>query len=126
MTASIGEGIDIGGAASSVGQWGIVVTLLGIIVTLIRIQITRTEQREVAARDDCEAKIAAAVAPLEHEIARLRRLLGVVSRAIVSTNPDLARYLRVDGIEPPDSPATPAAGIPVTRRVDSPPDSSQA
>ena len=119
MTASIGEGIDIGGAASSVGQWGIV-------VTLIRIQITRTEQREVAARDDCEAKIAAAVAPLEHEIARLRRLLGVVSRAIVSTNPDLARYLRVDGIEPPDSPATPAAGIPVTRRVDSPPDSSQA
>ena len=53
-------------------------------------------------------------------------LLGVVSRAIVSTNPDLARYLRVDGIEPPDSPPTPGAGIPVTRRVDSPPDSSQA
>lgn len=110
-TLSVADGFDIGEAASGIGQTGLVVTLLSIIVVLIRIQITRTEQREAAARDDCDGRIHAAVEPLDAEIARLRRLLGIVAIAIHETHPDLSRYLRLDGIDPAP---TPARGVPVT------------
>jgi hypothetical protein len=111
------DGIDIGATASAVGQWGIVLSLLTIIVALIRIQITRTEAREVIARDDCDARVAQAIAPVAQEVLRLRRLLGVVSTVIAPTHPELAEYLRVDGIDNP----TPARGVPITVVVEPPP-----
>lgn len=84
----------------AVGQTGVVVVLVGMIATLFRLLIKRTEDREKQSRAECDERIAREVVHHEAEIRRLRMLLGVVSRTVTGTHPELAAYLRHDSIEP--------------------------